>query len=88
MPPDPAPGIGRAFVATAGTGFPVLLLHQTPHSWDDDREVLPLLGGRFRAIAMDTPGFGDSPRFEKDAPSIERSAATTGLGPAGSRWST
>jgi pimeloyl-ACP methyl ester carboxylesterase len=38
----------------------VLLLHQTPRSWAEYRAVLPLLGERFRAIAMDTAGFGDS----------------------------
>ena len=38
----------------------VLLLHQTPRSWDEYRDVLPLLGRRHRAIAMDTIGFGDS----------------------------
>jgi pimeloyl-ACP methyl ester carboxylesterase len=38
----------------------VLLLHQSPRSWAEYREVLPLIGARFRAIAMDTVGFGDS----------------------------
>lgn len=38
----------------------VLLLHQTPRSWTEYREVLPLLGARYRAIAMDTAGFGAS----------------------------
>lgn len=51
---------GRLHAAIAGEGFPVLLLHQTPRSWDEYRDVLPLLGRRFRAIAMDTAGFGDS----------------------------
>jgi hypothetical protein len=27
--------LGRIHVATVGTGFPVLLLHQTPRSWDE-----------------------------------------------------
>src|SRR4029450_1167213 len=52
--------LGRIHVAMTGTGFPVLLLHQTPRSWDEYRDVLPLLGGDFRAIAMATLGFGDS----------------------------
>ncbi|CAN5478539.1 alpha/beta fold hydrolase [soil metagenome] len=51
---------GRIHVAIAGQGFPVLLLHQTPRSWDEYRDVLPLLGQGFQAIAMDTVGFGDS----------------------------
>jgi pimeloyl-ACP methyl ester carboxylesterase len=62
--------LGRIHVATAGTGFPVLLLHQTPRSWDEYRDVLPLLGHDFRAIAMDTLGFGDSDPPAGD-PSIE-----------------
>ena len=61
--------LGRIHVAIAGTGFPVLLLHQTPRSWDEYRDVLPLLGRDFRAIAMDTLGFGDSDR--PSDPSIE-----------------
>src|SRR4030095_11391191 len=52
--------LGRIHVAMAVPGFPVLLLHQTPRSWDEYRDVLPLLGRDFRAIAMDTLGFGDS----------------------------
>ena len=53
--------IERRFVATpagtlhcaiAGTGRPVLLLHQTPRSWDEFRDVLPLLGREVQAIAV------------------------------------
>src|SRR5918992_359591 len=62
--------LGRIHVAIAGTGFPILLLHQTPRSWDEYRDVLPLLGRDFRAIAMDTLGFGDSDR-PAAGPSIE-----------------
>jgi pimeloyl-ACP methyl ester carboxylesterase len=50
---------------------PVLLLHQTPRSWIEYREVLPLLGAHFHAIAMDTAGFGDSAPLP-GAPSVER----------------
>jgi pimeloyl-ACP methyl ester carboxylesterase len=49
----------------------VLLLHQTPRSWAEYRGVLPLLGARYRAIAMDTAGFGASTRPPGEA-SIER----------------
>ena len=62
--------LGRIHVAMAGSGFPVLLLHQTPRSWDEYRDVLPLLGSDFRAIAMDTLGFGDSD-LPVGEPSIE-----------------
>jgi pimeloyl-ACP methyl ester carboxylesterase len=51
----------------------VLLLHQSPRSWAEYREVLPLVGERFRAIAMDTAGFGDSEPVAE--PSIETWAA-------------
>ena len=40
----------------------MLLLHQTPRSVDEYRDVVPLLGRSFRAIAMDTLGFGASAR--------------------------
>lgn len=76
----PAPTASRSFVQTAlgpihlaacGEGVPLLLLHQTPRSWDEYRDVLPRLGGAVRAIAMDTPGFGDSPPLAHRPPSIE-----------------
>lgn len=54
----------------AGKGHPVLLLHQTPRSWDEYRDVLPILGTRYWAVAMDAIGFGDSYR-PKEAASIE-----------------
>jgi pimeloyl-ACP methyl ester carboxylesterase len=52
--------LGQLHYAEAGAGTPVLLLHQTPRSWDEYREVLPLLGQKRRAIAMDMYGFGMS----------------------------
>jgi pimeloyl-ACP methyl ester carboxylesterase len=53
---------GQVHYAECGdTSAPaVLLLHQSPRSWTEYREVLPLIGARYRAIAMDTAGFGDS----------------------------
>lgn len=51
---------GTIHYASCGSGPPVLLLHQTPRSWDEYRDVLPLLGRHFHAIAMDTLGYGDS----------------------------
>ena len=61
---------GQIHYAAAGQGRAILLLHQTPRSWDEYREVLPLLGAKYRAIAMDTIGFGDSYR-PKEKGSIE-----------------
>ncbi len=62
---------GPLAVARAGSGPVVVLLHQTPRSWDEYRDVLPLLAARgCQAIALDTPGFGDSAPVP-DRPSIE-----------------
>ncbi|MBN8875426.1 MAG: alpha/beta fold hydrolase [Rhodospirillales bacterium] len=66
---------GRRHVAEAGSGPAVLLLHQTPRSWDEYRDLLPLLGRHVRAIALDTPGFGDSDPLPDGPPSIEAWAA-------------
>ena len=51
---------GTIHIAEAGEGKAVVLFHQTPRSWDEFRDVVPLLGESFRAIAIDTIGFGDS----------------------------
>lgn len=60
---------GRLHLACTGPddGVPVLLLHQTPRSWDEYREVLGPLGRHRRAIALDTLGYGAS-----EAPSTHR----------------
>jgi len=64
---------GQIHYAMAGQGKPVLLLHQTPRSWDEYRDVLPLIGQKYRAMAMDTVGFGDSYKPEEEG-SIEEYA--------------
>jgi len=56
---------GPMHYVECGSGEPVLLLHQTPRSWTEYLEVLPHIGARHRAIALDTLGFGDSPRPEQ-----------------------
>jgi pimeloyl-ACP methyl ester carboxylesterase len=53
---------GQVHYVAHGAGHPVILLHQTPRSWDEYRDVIPVLGAEFRAIAMDTLGFGASAR--------------------------
>jgi pimeloyl-ACP methyl ester carboxylesterase len=76
-------GITRRFVDTLfgvihcaeqGEGEPVLFLHQAVRSWAEYRHVLPLVGERYRAIAMDTLGFGDSETIASENHSIERYA--------------
>ena len=59
--------------------MPVLLLHQTPRSWTEYRGVLPLLGQRYRAIAMDTAGFGASTRPPGEASIAVWAAAAAAL---------
>ncbi|MFN8534448.1 MAG: alpha/beta hydrolase [Dehalococcoidia bacterium] len=59
-----ATSLGQMHYRERGAGAPLVLLHRTPDSstmWDD---VVACLAERFRTIAPDTPGFGDS-----DAPS-------------------
>ena len=51
---------GEIHYAEAGAGQAVLLLHANPRSHRYFRHVLPLLGARHRAIAVDIPGFGES----------------------------
>lgn len=68
--------LGQLHYAEAGEGAPVLLLHQTPRSWDEFREVLPLLAKRRRAIAMDMYGFGLSAKPAPGTPqTIEQYAS-------------
>lgn len=45
---------------SVGDATPIVLLHQTPRSWREYAEVLPLLGAQRRTIAVDTAGFGES----------------------------
>lgn len=61
------------YVESGAGGLAVLMLHQTPRSWDEYRDVLPLVGARTRAIAMDTVGFGASARPEQEM-SVEQFA--------------
>lgn len=55
---------GQLHYVECGGGEPVLLLHQTPRSWTEYLDVLPLVGARYRAIAMDTLGHGASAKPE------------------------
>ncbi|MGW2778906.1 alpha/beta fold hydrolase [Streptomyces olivaceoviridis] len=54
-------GVGLS-VATAGQGPAVLLLHGFPHTWRLWTEVIGPLARRYRVIAPDLRGFGDSDR--------------------------
>ncbi len=50
--------VGQLHYAEAGHGPVLLLLHQTPRSYDEFRELQPLLAAHNRVIAMDMLGFG------------------------------
>ncbi|MEV6134389.1 alpha/beta hydrolase [Streptomyces violaceusniger] len=55
--------LGQLHYAEAGSGEPIILLHQTPRSLDEFREVQPLLAANHRVIAMDMYGFGMSAKI-------------------------
>lgn len=54
--------LGQLHYCEAGSGVPLLLLHQTPRSLDEFADVMPFLAEEFRVIAMDMVGFGLSPK--------------------------
>lgn len=47
-------------LVSAGSGDPVVLLHGWPQTWRAWRKLMPLLAARYRLIAPDLPGLGDS----------------------------
>lgn len=55
--------VGQVHYAEAGSGPVVVLLHQTPRSHDEFRELQPLLAKENRVLALDMPGFGQSARL-------------------------
>ena len=56
-------------------GPPVVLLHQTPRSVDEFREVIPLLAAEHRVLAVDNPGYGCS-EVPDHLPTVEEYADT------------
>ena len=51
---------GQILYRMGGEGEPLLLLHMTPRSSDEFRELMPILAQNRRVIAMDLMGLGDS----------------------------
>lgn len=51
---------GNIHYRTLGKGEPLLLLHRSPRSSRDWFRLMPILAERYRVIAMDTLGFGQS----------------------------
>lgn len=52
----------RLHYVTAGRGAPVVLLHGWPQTWFMWRKIIPGLAARYRVIAPDLRGLGDSSR--------------------------
>ena len=52
--------LGQIYYREAGSGLPVVFLHESPLSSLMFEPALPLLGQRVHAVAMDTPGYGSS----------------------------
>ncbi|MBV8704485.1 MAG: alpha/beta fold hydrolase, partial [Acetobacteraceae bacterium] len=56
------PGDVRLHYVTAGQGPAVVLLHGWPQTWFMWRDIIPGLAARYRVIAPDLRGLGDSSR--------------------------
>ena len=63
-------GARRVMVRRAGSGPPVLLLHESPRSSAAFVPMIEALAGRFTVIAPDTPGFGGSDTLALHRPQI------------------
>jgi pimeloyl-ACP methyl ester carboxylesterase len=50
----------RMHYVTAGSGYPLVLLHGWPQSWYEWRKVIPALAEHYTVIAPDLRGLGDS----------------------------
>lgn len=51
---------GQILYRIAGDGQALVLLHMNPRSSDEFRELIPIFAQKYRVIAMDLMGFGDS----------------------------
>ncbi|WP_235581585.1 alpha/beta fold hydrolase [Rhodococcus sp. Leaf278] len=79
--------LGQLHYAEAGVdGVPLICLHQTPRSWDEFAELMPLVAPSRRIIAMDMYGFGQSAKpvgpqtIEQYASGVLHLADALGLG--------
>jgi pimeloyl-ACP methyl ester carboxylesterase len=75
---------GQTFYREAGSGAPIVLLHQILRTSLDYEFVIPLLAGCYRVIAFDNVGCGDSDapphRYSVDDHAAAIAAAMDGLG--------
>lgn len=61
----------RIHYRRAGSGPPLIMVHQSPRSSSDFSMLMQSWGEHFTCIAPDTPGFGQSTPLPLDSPSIE-----------------
>jgi pimeloyl-ACP methyl ester carboxylesterase len=77
----------RLHYMAGGRGEPLVLLPGWPQTWWEYRKVLPTLATRFRVIAVDLRGMGDSERpatgFDKKTIAADIAALVRRLGYAG-----
>ena len=66
---------GQVHYVTEGSGEPLLLLHMTPRSGELYRDIIPVLAKTRHVIAMDTIGYGESFKPQRQH-SIEDFAST------------
>lgn len=66
-----ADGPRRVHYRRAGSGPPLLLIHQSPRSSAEYEPLMRMWGEHFTCIAPDTPGFGQSEPLANPAPEIE-----------------
>ncbi|TVQ46833.1 MAG: alpha/beta hydrolase [Gammaproteobacteria bacterium] len=59
---------GTVHLRHAGNGPAVILLHDSPRSSRLYEALLPTLAERFTAVALDTPGYGNSSPLRTDTP--------------------
>ena len=69
-----------------GSGQPVVLMHGWPETWFEWVDVMPLLAKRYRVIAVDLPGLGESgtpASYDKTtlAQDVHQLTKDLGLGP-------
>jgi 3-oxoadipate enol-lactonase len=70
---------GRLHYLEEGTGRPLILLHSNGNSGHEYEEMLKILGPRYRVIAWDQPGQGDSDRITRHHTVEDYADAVIGL---------
>lgn len=69
---------GELHVAIAGTGSPVVFIHGWPQTSFCWRKLFPILSPKYKCIALDLRGFGDS--FKPEGPFDKRTCADDVVG--------